>query len=327
MTRALAAGVMLLLLLAAPLGVERAYSAYYLQLLTWVLIFGLFAMALDISLGFGGLVSFGHAAFFGTGAYAAALTLKYVVFSLPACLAAGVLAAAVVAAIVAYFAVESRGVYLAMLTFAFAQLLYESSIKWVRLTGGSDGLPGPGRPPLVLGPLTIRLADREQMYYVVLVLVIVGYVVARRIVASPFGAALVAVRENEARAAAIGIDVDRHKRLALVASGALSGLAGALFALFQNFVSPELLFWAMSGEVVIMALLGGLGTLYGGMIGAVIAVGFREVLSTYTENWLVPLGALYVVCVMFFPQGLVRLRRRRAARGQSPGLTPVEARR
>jgi branched-chain amino acid transport system permease protein len=325
-THALRAGVVLLLL-AAPLGVERLYSAYYLQLLTWVLIFGLFAMALDVSLGFGGLVSFGHAAFFGTGAYAAALTLKHAVFSLPACLTAGILAGAAVAAVVAYFAVESRGVYLAMLTFAFAQLLYESSIKWVGLTGGSDGLPGPGRPPLVLGPVTITLADREQMYYVVVAFVVVGYAVARRLVASPFGAALVAVRENEARAAAIGIDVNRHKRLALVVSGALSGLAGALFALFQNFVSPELLFWAMSGEVVIMALLGGLGTLYGGMIGAVIAVGFREILSTYTENWLALLGALYVVCVMFFPEGLVRLRRSRAARAQSPGLTPVQARR
>jgi branched-chain amino acid transport system permease protein len=326
MTRLLL-GVIVALLLAAPLGVGAVYSAYYLNLLTWVLIFGLFAMALDVSLGYGGLVSFGHAAFFGSGAYAAALLLKHVAFSLPLCLLAGVLGGALVAAVVAYFAVESRGVYLAMLTFAFAQLLYESSIKWVSFTGGSDGLPGPGRPPLVLGPVTITLADREQMYYVVVAFVVIGYVAARRLVRSPFGAALIAVRENEARAAAIGIDVDRHKRLALVASGALSGLAGALFALFQNFVSPELLFWAMSGEVVIMALLGGLGTLYGGMIGAVIAVGFREVLSTYTENWLVFLGALYVLCVMFFPQGLTRLRRRRAARDQSAGLTPVEARR
>jgi branched-chain amino acid transport system permease protein len=326
MTRWVLAGIVALLLLV-PLGVGTLYSAYYLNLLTWVLIFGLFAMALDVSLGFGGLVSFGHAAFFGSGAYAAALVLKYVAFSLPACLLAGVIGGAVIALVVAYFAVESRGVYLAMLTFAFAQLLYESSIKWVSFTGGSDGLPGPGRPPLVLGPLTITLADREQMYYVVVAFVVVGYIAARRLVRSPFGAALIAVRENETRAAAIGINVDRHKRLALVASGALSGLAGALFALFQNFVSPELLFWAMSGEVVIMALLGGLGTLYGGMIGAVIAVGFREVLSTYTENWLVFLGALYVLCVMFFPQGLMRLRRRRAARDQSAGLTPVEARR
>ena len=324
MRRALLAALVVALLLV-PLGVDRVYSAYYLNLFTWVLIFGLFAMALDVSLGYGGLVSFGHAAFFGAGAYGAALTLKHVVFSLPACLLAGVVAAALVALVVACFAVESRGVYLAMLTFAFAQLLYESAMKWVSVTGGSDGLPGPGRPPLALGPIEIALADREQMYYVVVAFVIVGYAVARRLVRSPFGAALVAVRENETRAAAIGIDVNRHKRVALVLSGALSGLAGALFALFQNFVSPELLFWAMSGEVVIMALLGGLGTLYGGMIGAVIAVGFREVLSTYTDNWLVFLGALYVLCVMFFPQGLARLRRRRAAQDQSTGLTPAEA--
>jgi branched-chain amino acid transport system permease protein len=315
-------------LLLAPLGVGPVYSAYYLNLLTWVLIFGLFALALDVSLGYGGLVSFGHAAFFGTGAYAAAMLLKYVVFSLWASLAAAVVAAAVVAAIVSYFAVQSRGVYLAMLTFAFAQLLYETSIKWVTVTGGSDGLPGAGRPPLTLGPVTLLdLSEHGQRYYVVLAFVVLGYLAARRLVTSPFGAALVAVRENEARAAAIGIDVDRHKRVALVLSGGLSGLAGALFAIFQNFVSPELLFWSMSGEVVIMALLGGLGTLYGGMLGAVIAVGFREVLSTYTENWLVFLGALYVVCVMFFPQGLMRLGRRRAARGEAAELAPVEARR
>jgi branched-chain amino acid transport system permease protein len=326
MTRWVLAAVVAVLLLV-PQGIGTLYSAYYVNLLTWVLIFGLFAMALDVSLGYGGLVSFGHAAFFGSGAYAALLVLKHVVFSLPACLLAGVVAGGVVAAVVAYFAVASRGVYLAMLTFAFAQLLYESSIKWVNFTGGSDGLPGPGRPPLVLGPVSITLSDREQLYYLVVGFVVIGYVVARRIVGSPFGAALIAVRENEARAAAIGIDVVRHKRLALVASGALSGLAGALFALFQNFVSPETLFWAMSGEVVIMALLGGLGTLYGGMIGAVIAVGFREILSTYTENWLVFLGALYVLCVMFFPQGLMRLRRRRNAHDQSAGLTPAEARR
>jgi branched-chain amino acid transport system permease protein len=327
MTRRLLQIAVVGVLLVAPLGVGRIYSPYYLNLLTWVLIFGLFAMALDVSLGYGGLVSFGHAAFFGSGAYAAALVLKYVVFSLPACLLAGVLGGAIIALIVAYFAVESRGVYLAMLTFAFAQLLYESAMKWVNFTGGSDGLPGAGRPPLVLGPIVITLADREQMYYGVVAFVVIGYVVARRLVRSPFGAALIAVRENEARAAAIGIDVQRHKRLALVASGALSGLAGALFAIFQNFVSPELLFWAMSGEVVIMALLGGLGTLYGGMIGAVIAVGFREVLSTYTENWLVFLGALYVLCVMFFPQGLMRMRQRRGARDQSVELTTVESRR
>ena len=145
------------------------------------------------------------------------------------------------------------------------------------------------------------------MYWIVLALVALGYAVARRIVISPFGRALMAVRESEVRAAAIGIDVKRHKRLALIASGGLSGLAGVLFAVFQNFVSPELLFWALSGEVVVIALLGGLGTLYGSLLGAVIAVGFREVLSTWTDNWLVFLGALYVVCVMCFPQGLTRL--------------------
>jgi branched-chain amino acid transport system permease protein len=304
-------------LLLAPAGVGALYSPYYLNLLTWVLIFALFAMALDLALGYGGLMSFGHAAFFGVGAYTAALVLRHLSFSLWAPMALGMLAAAGVAAIVAYFAVQSRGVYFAMLTFAFAQLLYELAVKWVEVTGGTDGLPGVGRPRIGLGAWGLPLSERQYMYYVVLVCAGLGYLAARRIVASPFGRGLVAIRESEARAAAIGIDVTRHKRLVLIMSGALSGLAGVLFALFQNFVSPELLFWAFSGEVIIMALLGGLGTLYGSLIGAIIAVGVREIMSTYTDNWLVFLGALYVICVMFFPQGLTRLFERRGAR--SPG--------
>src|SRR5262245_12692029 len=301
-------------LILAPLGVGRLYSGYHLNLMTWILIFALFAAALDLALGYGGLVSFGHAGFFGLGAYAAALSLKHVSASFWPALALGILAAAALAGLVGFFAIHARGVYLAMLTFAFAQLFYEVAIKWATVTGGSDGIPGGGRPSIAFGAVTLDLADKRHMYWVVLVLVAAGYAAARRIIRSPFGHALVAIRESEARAAAVGIHVDRHKRLALVMSGGLSGLAGVLFAIHQNFVSPELLFWALSGEVVVIALLGGLGTLYGSLVGAVIAVGFKEVLSTWTDNWLVFLGALYVVCVMFFPQGLVGLAVRGAHR-------------
>jgi branched-chain amino acid transport system permease protein len=311
MTRPLAARVLLVLgaavLLLAPLGVGWLYSAYYLNLLTWILIFALFAAALDLALGYGGLVSFGHAGFFGLGAYAAALVLRHVTLSFWVALVAGVLAAALLAALVGWFAIHSRGVYLAMLTFASAQLLYEVAIKWVSLTGGSDGLPGAGRPHVGLGILVLDLGDKRHMYWLALALVALGYYLARRVVRSPFGHALVAVRESEERAAAIGIDVNLVKRLALVMSGALSGLAGVLFAVYQNFVSPELLFWVLSGEVVVIALLGGLGTLWGSLVGAVIAVGIKEFLSSWTDNWLVFLGALYVVCVMCFPKGLIRL--------------------
>jgi branched-chain amino acid transport system permease protein len=291
----------------APLGVGRLYSAYYLNLATWIFIFGLFAAALDLALGYGGLVSFGHAGFFGLGAYAAALSLRHLAASFWLAGLMGVLAAAALAALVGWLAIRTRGVYLAMLTFAFAQLFYEIAVKWVNVTGGSDGLPGGTRPVLGAGPLALDLADKRHMYWLALALVAAGCLAARRVVISPFGRALVGIRESEERAAAIGIDVDRHKRLALVISGALSGLAGVLFAIHQNFVSPELLYFALSGEVVIIVVLGGLGTLYGALVGAVIAVGIKEVLSTWTDNWLVFLGALYVVCVMCFPQGLVRL--------------------
>lgn len=312
--RRLPAAVVVALLAAAPLGVGRLYSSYYLNLLTWILIFALFAAALDLALGYGGLVSFGHAGFFGIGAYGAALALRHVAFSLWLALLIGVIAAALLAVIVGYFAVHSRGVYMAMLTFAFAQLLYEIAIKWVAVTGGSDGLPGRGRPSVGIGALALDLSDKRHMYWLVLVLVLAGYALARRVVESPFGRALVAVRESEERARAIGIDVTRHRRLALVFSGGLAGLAGGLFAVYQNFVSPELLFFALSGEVVVIALLGGLGTLYGSLVGAAIAIGLREVLSTYTDNWLVFLGALYVLCVMCFPEGVTRVRLFRARR-------------
>ncbi|HYB40456.1 MAG TPA: branched-chain amino acid ABC transporter permease [Candidatus Methylomirabilis sp.] len=294
-------------LVLAPFGVGRLYSAYYLNLLTWILIFALFAASLDLALGYGGLVSFGHAGFFGAGAYGVALALRHLSPSLWLALLVGVAAAAGLAVVVGYFAVHSRGVYMAMLTFAFAQLLYEVAIKWVAVTGGSDGLPGAGRPRVGLGAIALDLSDKRHMYWLVLALVLLGYLAARRVVASPFGHALIAVRESEERARAIGIDVTRHRRVALVFSGALAGLAGGLFAVFQNFVSPELLFFGLSGEVVVIALLGGLGTLYGSLVGAAIAIGLREVLSSYTDNWLVFLGALYVVSVMCFPQGLVRL--------------------
>jgi branched-chain amino acid transport system permease protein len=313
MTRRPLQAALALVMLAAPLGVGRLYSAYYLNLVTWILIYALFAAALDLALGYGGLVSFGHAGFFGVGAYTAALALRFLTTSLWPPLVLGVLAAATLAFVVGWFAIKSRGVYLAMLTFAFAQLFYEIAIKWSAVTGGSDGLPGAARPTVGWGAFVLDLSDKRHMYWLVLVLVAAGYAAARRIVQSPFGHALVAIRESEERAAAIGIDVDRHRRLVLVMSGGLSGLAGVLFALYQNFVSPELLFFALSGEVVIITVLGGIGTLYGSLVGAVIAVGIREVLSTWTDNWLVFLGALYVVCVMCFPQGLTRIFARDAA--------------
>jgi branched-chain amino acid transport system permease protein len=173
----------------------------------------------------------------------------------------------------------------------------------------------------VAGVVLLDLGDRRHLYWLVLAVVAVGYALAHRVVISPFGTALVAIRESEARAAAIGIDVDRHRHLALVMSGSLSGLAGALFAFHQNFVSPELLFVALSGEVVVITMLGGLGTLYGSIAGAVLAVGIKELLSTWTDNWLVVLGGLYVLCVMCFPQGLVRL----VERGARPARASSEA--
>ena len=297
-------------LILAPLGVGRVYSAYYLNLLTWILIFALFAAALDLALGYGGLVSFGHAGFFGVGAYGAALALRHVSFSLWAAL------------LHRHRGGRAPGRRRRVLRGALARRVHghahlrlrPAPVRGRHQVGGAHRgqRRAAGHRPAARRDrrVALDLSDKRHMYWLVLAFVMLGYALARRVVESPFGRALVAVRESEERARAIGIDVTRHRRVALVFSGALAGLAGALFAIFQNFVSPELLFFALSGEVVVIALLGGLGTLYGSLVGAVIAIGLREVLSTYTDNWLVFLGALYVVCVMCFPEGLTRLRLR-----------------
>src|SRR5207302_708010 len=282
--------------IAVALALPRAmYPVLALDILLW----GLFAMSVDLLLGYVGLLSFGHAAFWGLGAYAAAIAAKStgVPFAIAALVGAG--ASAALAVPFGYLAIRRRGIYFAMVTLAFAQLVFYVANEWRDVTGGENGLHGVPRtfPGLALG----RSAD---FYYAALPLILLGYALAYRIVHSPFGHVLVAIRDNEPRAQALGYATWRYKLLAFALSGALAGLAGALFSLGHGFASLEQLHWSTSGIAVLMTILGGIGTLWGSLLGAVIVLELRDALTSAPEASGVVTGAVFVVIVLAFRRGL-----------------------
>ncbi|MCC7275971.1 MAG: branched-chain amino acid ABC transporter permease [Alphaproteobacteria bacterium] len=307
-------------LAAAPI----ALAGFHLGLLTEVLILGLFAMSLDLQLGYARMVSFGHAGPYGVGAFAAALLMAKAGWPLPCALAGAVAITAVVAVPVGWLCCRAGGVAFAMLTLAFAQLAYAVAYKWQSLTGGSDGLAG---VPRVAGPFGLELFTGRVGYYALTVaLVGSALLAARAFVASPMGRALVAVRENEARAEALGFDPRRLRLAAFVLSNALAGLAGALYAGHVLFVSPELLLWTVSGHVLVMVILGGTGTLFGPFLGAAAFLMLEHEVSALTESWALILGFIFIVTVIVMPEGMWGLGARllRGAR-RPPAVEPRHA--
>ena len=303
------------IVIAAALALPRViYPVLALDILAW----GLFAMAVDLLLGFGGLLSFGHAAYWGVAGYAAGLVAREAGMPYPVAAAAGALAAAALAVPLGYLSIRRKGIYFAMVTLAFAQMLYYLANEVRGITGGENGLQGIPRtfPGLSLGPSL-------SFYYAALPLIVVGYFAAYRIVHSPFGHVLVSIRDNEARAQALGYDTARYKLIAFVLSAALAGLAGSVYALGQRFASLELLHWSTSGEVVLMTVLGGLGTLWGGVLGAAVFLLLRDFLSTSALLGDAPgvvTGAVFIIIVLGLRRGLwptlgdiaLRLRRGRS---------------
>jgi branched-chain amino acid transport system permease protein len=283
-------------------------ARHQLSILTELLVFGLFAMSLDLLMGYTGLVSFGHAAYFGLGAYGSALLLLHWAVPLPLALAGGALLAAALAWPVGYLCTRSSGIYFGMLTLAFAQLLYTLAFKWRDLTGGSDGLTGVPKTPLWPGgPAT---AGPYAYYYLVLLVFALAFAACRGLVGSPFGRALQAIRENERKFATLGQDPRRFKVIVFVVAAFFAGLAGALFAPFRGFASPEVMFWVLSGQALMMVIVGGLGTLAGPVVGAMVFLLLQEVVSSYSEHWMLLNGAIFVVVVVFFPGGLLGTLRR-----------------
>ena len=273
-----------------------------LTILVEALILGLFAMSLDLLVGYCRLYSFGHAAAYGLGAYSYALILTYVPLPLPVGILLAVAVTILIAIPIAWICTRSTGVSFAMLTLAFAQLGYAMLFRFRDVTGGSDGLVGIPRHP---GPLGIDwFQGKLGYYYLVLVCLLGSYLLCRAIVRSPFGAVLAGIRENEAKTIALGYNTRAYKITTVVLAYGFGGLAGALYAAFAGFASPELFFWLTSGRVLIMVIVGGAGTLIGPILGGVSFVFLEHQLSQVTDLWPLIFGTIFMAFVMFAPQGI-----------------------
>ncbi|EFW93480.1 ABC-type transport system permease protein (probable substrate branched-chain amino acids) [Haladaptatus paucihalophilus DX253] len=303
-------GALVVALLAlAPLGIGVLYTSYEVNsLLLTTLVWALFALSLDFVMGYAGLVSLGHVLFFGLGAYSTVLTVEHGMPSVFVALGVGMVVAALVAWAVGHLSIRVSGVYFSMITLGFAELFFQL-VQKVGFTGGSEGLFG--FDPvygLTSGPEVgdvSLLGDIELYYYFVLAAVVGSYLLARRMMNAPFGSVLQGIRESEERASFIGYDVTAYKRRAFVVSGGLAGLAGGLSAIHTGGVSPSVFAWINSGEVIVMTILGGMGTLYGPMIGAGVFFGLQELLQSFTEQWQGILGVVFVLFVIYVPEGLV----------------------
>jgi branched-chain amino acid transport system permease protein len=300
--------IVLALLVAAPLVLPEFWRRFVTEILIW----GLLAMSSDILIGYTGMVSFGHSAFFGLGMYGAAAALLAVrPANLWLALLSGLVAAAVVAVFVAYFATRLRDIYFAITTLVFSQIFYVIIFTWTDVTGGENGLNF-SRPTLSIPGLFSIPFTTETLHWFVLGVVTVSYLILRRITQSPFGMVLQAIRENEPRTRAIGYRVERYKIVAVMLSGLFAGLAGILYAIQNKFAAPDFVFFLVSGETVIFNVMGGMGTLVGPVAGAAFFLLLREGFSRFfTEYYLIPVGLIFTAMVIFMPQGLLGFLRRR----------------
>ena len=312
-TRITYAVILALLLLAPMLGL---YPVFVMKLLC----FALFACAFNLLLGFTGLLSFGHAAFFGSAAYITGWFVKAQGWTPELAIAVGTVGAALIGLLVGAVAIRRQGIYFAMITLAIAQMVYFICLQ-VPFTGGEDGLQGVPRGSL-FG--IISLVSDTSMYYFVVAVFVLCFLFIARIVNSPFGQVLKMIRENEPRAISLGYHVDRYKLLAFTLSAALAGLAGSLKTLVMGFATLTDVHWSMSGEVILMTLLGGVGTFFGPVFGAGIVISLQNLLADKVGSWVtVIMGVIFVLCVLAFRKGVIGelqgwLERRRRAADNSP---------
>jgi branched-chain amino acid transport system permease protein len=291
----------------APLVLPEFWRRFVTEILIW----GLLAMSSDLLIGYTGMVSFGHSAFFGLGMYGAAAALITVrPPNLVLAVVYGLVGAGAVAVFVAYFATRLRDIYFSITTLVFSQIFYVVIFTWTEVTGGENGLtfrqPALGVPGLA----EIRFTP-ESLHWFVLGVVAASYLALRRITRSPFGMVLQAIRENEARTRAVGYAVERYKIVAVMLSGLFAGLAGVLYAVQNKFAAPDFVLFLVSGEVVIFNVMGGMGTLVGPVAGAAFFLLLRETFSRFwTEFYLIPVGIIFTLMVIFLPQGLLGFARR-----------------
>ena len=285
--------IMLILALILPPFLPR----YYIYLLTSIFVTALLATSLNLILGFGGLLQLHHAVFYGVGAYTVSLILTKT--SLPFALAvvAAPIMAALFALVIGWFCVRLRGLYFGMLTLALGQLVWALVYRWSSFTGGDDGLHGISIPDAINSP--------QAIYYVTLIVFVICLVVLYLVLKSPFGLSLLATRDNPVRSESIGINIRRHRLAAFVIAGFFAGIAGVMFVMVEKSVSPSLLYWSRSAEIMIMCLLGGLTTFFGPTLGAAIIVFLSMKVGTVTEYWLLVLGVILLVLVLALPQGIL----------------------
>ena len=279
-------------------------SKYYLLLAFDALVFGAIAMSLDLLMGYTGLVSFGHAAFYGLGAYAAAVLLERGIVSVWACVGFALVVVGLYALIVAYFATGRRGIYFALLTLIFAEVVY-TFFRYTQTFGGSDGIQG--LPEAVVFP-GVAIDTPARKYYLVLGYLAAAYAICRVVVASHFGRVLVAIRENEDRARFLGYNVQRYKMGACLISALLTGVGGAIYPMRSAFATPDLMLWTESGEFIISVMIGGLGTLVGPIIGGAFFTILRDKVSSVVDWYFIVIGGVLIVIVLFMPRGLLGLR-------------------
>jgi branched-chain amino acid transport system permease protein len=300
------------LLLTAPFWLPLLGG--YTALAGRVLVFGLAAMALNLLLGFTGVLSFGHAAYFGLGAYGAGLTLRYLVHSTPLAMLAGTLLGGLAGTLFGLLIVRRRGVYFAMCTIAFGQLWYYLAYSWNGFTGGFDGLRDFHREPISFGLFTLDISEGGTLFYFFLLAIFAASVALMGLLLrSPFGRTLIAIRENERRARFLGIPVERHIWLSFSISCFFTALAGTLYALLNNFADPLTLHYTLSGYFVVMTVIGGMRTFWGPLAGAAVFVILQDYISSMTVNWMSFIGAIFMFVVLFFPRGLLGMLRRKSA--------------
>jgi branched-chain amino acid transport system permease protein len=294
--------IIVALLAVAPLVLPE----FWRRFLTEILIWGLLAMSSDLLIGYAGMISFGHSAFFGLGMYGAAAALLTVSPpNLWLAVGYGLIGAAGAALFVAYFSTRLRDIYFAITTLIFSQIFYVIIFTWTDVTGGENGLTF-RRPALSIPWLYATPFTNETLHWFVLAVVTASYLTLRRITQSPFGMVLQSIRENESRTRAIGYPVERYKVVAVMLSGLFAGLAGALYAIQNRFAAPDFVYFLVSGETVIFNVMGGMGTLVGPIVGAGCFLLLREMFSRFfTEYYLIPLGIIFIAMVIFMPQGLL----------------------
>ncbi|MBC7376481.1 MAG: branched-chain amino acid ABC transporter permease [Burkholderiaceae bacterium] len=292
-----------------------------------ILIFGLFAVGFNLLFGYTGLLSFGHAAFLGVGSYATGMAIVHGQVPWPVAIVLGVVAASLIGVVMGYLAIRTRGIYFSMVTLALAQIVYYAFYKAESYTGGENGLRGVVVQPVEVAGYTLDFTQPTVKYYVIWVFVAAALWFVSRILASPFGAVIEAVRENEKRAAACGYDVARSKLLVFVLSAALCGLAGSLRALHLSVVPIDSLSYLLSGQAVMMSLLGGMGTFFGPFIGAGLFLYLEDIVTSMTTHWMAVVGVVFMVFVLFFPRGvwgtlLHQLRRLQRSKASQEGGQP-----